>query len=516
LFDDLGSAAYNKANAKPIILYGTSRLPLNNTDSANALFNKQNIIQDKEKAIDSNGIYKRGMFGPFASKFNPIGLKFGPVRPFSKVMPDYLSKTSFFRKRRSVEASSSVDDINSIPSSLSYPKNPQIIENTSATRSAASKPLKEYLPGIFEPFGPGGPFGSVVDPSMFTAKKIAFLDTLFKNLATNTSATMTEIPTSKSTIVLPASFWLPSSVIPSPTEYIQKVSDFLDKLFDSIKLNATVQETDDNSSAKGDFMRSLKSDDILSDKNTRSLDDASSIVAVKDATIDIIISELGNLKNNMIATLNDLIAYEKTMAATAKRPFKPFPGMFPFIKSIVDPTLSFQQRMTVLSQVFDMLANLQKNITTVAKNSDTPNSSKESSKIPLTNNASSINNTLLDAILKKISIIESVTMPSYPASSVKDNPIISRALRKEPTVSWVSYSENSASAVKRQMDDDLQSYLGYENNPRHDHKQYTRGVKMQMHQGYQSLPAGSMESVQAGGSSTPEHQGGGIKLLVSV
>lgn len=107
-------------------------------------------------------------------------------------------------------------------------------------------------------------------------------------------------------------------------------------------------------------------------------------------------------------------------------------------------------------------------------------------------------------------------MPSYPASSVKDNPIISRALRKEPTVSWVSYSENSVSAVKRQMDDDLQSYLGYENNPRHDHKQYTRGVKMQMHQGYQSLPAGSVESVQAGGGSTPEHQGGGIKLLVSV
>ncbi|EFN71186.1 hypothetical protein EAG_12782 [Camponotus floridanus] len=81
-------------------------------------------------------------------------------------------------------------------------------------------------------------------------------------------------------------------------------------------------------------------------------------------------------------------------------------------------------------------------------------------------------------------------MPSYPASSIKDNPIISRALRKEPTFSWVSYPQNSASAMKRRVNDDLQSYLGYENDPRHDHKQYTRGVKMQMHQGYQSLPAG--------------------------
>lgn len=115
----------------------------------------------------------------------------------------------------------------------------------------------------------------------------------------------------------------------------------------------------------------------------------------------------------MIATLNDLIAYEKTITATAKKPFKPFPDMFPFIKPTVDPTLPFQQRMAVLSQVFDMLTNLQKNITTIAKNSDTPNSSKESSKIPLTNNASSINNTPLDAILKKTSIIDPVTSYTF-------------------------------------------------------------------------------------------------------
>lgn len=519
LFDDLGPVAYNIADAKPIISYGASRLPLNGTDSANALFNERDIIQnkDKEKAIDSNDIYKRGIFGPFASKFGPMGLKFRPVTPFSssEVMSDYLSKTSFSRKRRSIKTSSSVGDINSIPSILSYLKNPQIIENISAVKSAASSTPKEYLPGIFRSFGPkGGPFGSVMDPRMFIAKKSAFLDTFFKNLTTNTSATMNEIPSLKSSIVS-ANFWLPSSVIPSPTEYIQKVSDFLDKLFNSIKLNATVQEADD-SSAKSNFMRSLKSDDILSNKNARSLDDASSTTTVKDAIVDIIISELGNLKSNMIETLNDLIAYEKTMAATAKRPFKPFSGMFPFAKPIVDPTLPFQQRMAVLSQVFDMLTDLQKNITTVAKDSDTPNSSKESSKIPLINSASSTNNTLLDAILKKISIIEPVTTASYLASPVKDNPIISRALRKVPTSSWVSYPENSASAVKRQVDDDLQSYLGYENDARHDHKQYTRGVKMQMHQGYQSLPAGSVESVEAGGGSTPEHQGGGIKLLVSV
>ncbi|KMQ96789.1 hypothetical protein RF55_2908 [Lasius niger] len=530
LFGGLGPIAYNTADTKPIIPYGASGLPVDNTDTANALFNKRAILQDgKEKAIDNSGIYKRSMFGPFASKFGPMGPKFGPVTPFSSpdIMPDYLSKTPYSRKRRSIEAPSSAGDINSIPSSLSYPRDPQIVENTSATKSAASSTPKEYLPGIFGPFGPGGPFGpsgsfgSAVDPSMFTAKKSTFLDTLFKNLVTSTPATTTEIPTPKSTIV-PASFWLPSSVIPSPTEYTQKVSDFLDKLFDSLKLNATAQEADDSSSAKSDFMRSLKPDDTLPDKNARSLDDASSIAATKDAIVDIILSELGNLKSDMIATLNDLIAYEKTAAtaaATAKKPFKPFSGMFPFAKPTVDPTLPFQQRMTVLSQVFDMLTNLQKNITVVAKgaittNTGLPDNSEELPRVPLTDGASPINNTLLDAILKKISTIETVTTASYPASPDKGNPIISRAL---PTSFWVSYPENSASAVKRQVDDDSLSYLGYENdNNRYDNRQYTRGVKMQMHQGYQSLPAGSVESVQAGGGSTPGHQGGGIKLLVSV
>lgn len=66
--------------------------------------------------------------------------------------------------------------------------------------------------------------------------------------------------------------------------------------------------------------------------------------------------------------------------------------------------------------------------------------------------------------MKKISEFEPVTMASYLASSIKDNPIISKALHKQSTSSWISYPEISASTVKRQVDDDLQSYLGYEND----------------------------------------------------
>ncbi|XP_018356053.1 PREDICTED: uncharacterized protein LOC108756616 [Trachymyrmex septentrionalis] len=535
LFSGIGPVAYNVADTKPIIPYGASGPASDNVDSANALFNKRDMLQDgKEKIIDGSNMYKRGMFGPFAPKFGPMGSmgpispKIGPFTPFSsETMPNFMDKASFSR-RRSIEVPSSAENVNTISDSSSYPK---VVEGISATKPATGVP-KEYLPGMFGPFGPGesfapSSFGPVMDPSAIISKKSEFLDTLFKNLATSTPASTTEISTPKSTVV-PPGFWVSSSVIPGPTEYTQKVSDFLDKLFNSINVTSLAN---DDSDAKSDFLRSLKPDDSSSDKIARSLDDASSIAAAKDAIVDAILSELGNLKGDMIATLNDLIAYEKSAtaaAAKAKKPFKPFSGAFPFAKPTIDPTLPFQQRMTALSQVFDMLTELQRNISVVTKNAIATNASTpdnpELSKVPLANGAvgaSPINNTLLNAILKKISTVDSATptsySTSYSADPIKENSVMSRALSKGPTSFWVSYPESSAPAVKRQTDDDSLPYFGYENdNDRHDHSQYRRGVQMQMHQGYQSLPAGSVESVQAGGGSTPGHQGGGIKLLIQI
>ncbi|XP_020287227.1 uncharacterized protein LOC109856396 isoform X2 [Pseudomyrmex gracilis] len=507
LFGGLGPVQTTVTDTKPIVPYGSSGSSLDSAETANLLYStKRDAPPASGEAIDSSGVSKRGMLGPFP-KFGPMGPKFGPTSPFSSSFSPFSSpdaiQTPYFRKKRSVESLFSTDD-NSV-------SGPHVIESMSATK-ADSAP-KEYLPGMFGPGGPfGGPFGPAVDPSMFIGKKSTFLDSLFKNLATSTPATTTEEPMST---IVPASFWLPSSVIPGPGEYTSKVSDFLDKLFDSLKLNATSDASD---GAK--FMRSLKPEELSVDK--RSLDDASSVVAAKDAIVDAIMSELGDLKGDMIATLNDLIAYEKASAvaaAASKKPFKPSPfSGFPFAKPTLDPTLPFKQRMTVLSQVFDMLTDLQKNITTAAKSATSNNvdasNNPELPNAPLAG-ASSINNTLLSAILKKLSAIDTATSASYPSDFIKENPIASRALSKEPTSIWVSYPENPLSRAKRQAD--LLPFLGYENDDRQrDHRPYTRGVKMQMHQGYQSLPAGSVESVQAGGGSTPGHQGGGIKLLIQM
>lgn len=526
LFGGLGPVAYTP-DTKPITTYGVNETPLIN--SADVLTNKKRDIMPsgKEKIIGSSGMYKRGMFGPFTPSFGP---KFGPFST-PTMMSDYTDEDTFSRKRRRIGLPSS--DVNTIlenksgiadSASLSYLKESKIGKRALTSKAGSSSTPKEYLPGMF---GSVGPFGPVVDPTMFTSKKSAFLDTLFKNIATSTPAT-TDTPVPKSTIV-PPSYWMPSSIISDPTEYTSKVSDFLDKLFDSIKLNATVGATDGGSDAKSDFMRSLKPDSTLPDKIARSLEDLSSISTARDTIVDTILSELSSLKNNMITTLNDLIAYEKTASAaatTAKKPFKPFPGLWP--KPTIDPTLPFQQRMDLLSQVFDMLTDLQRNITAVTKDAimaeTTTSGNMDSSKIPLPTNAiytdaSPINTTLLNAILKKLSTFDIATPVSYPTDPISMNSVMTRTLPKDPTPFWMSpYLGNTDSGIKRRQIDDSLSYLDDRNDDidRHDRRQYTRGVKMQLHQGYQNLPAGSVESVEAGGGSTQEHQGGQIQLLVSM
>lgn len=232
----------------------------------------------------------------------------------------------------------------------------------------------------------------------------------------------------------------------------------------------------------------------------------------------------------MVTTMNDLIAYEKSAASPptlAKKPFKPFAaGMWP--KPTVDGTVPFQQKMAILSQVFDMLTDLQKNITLAVQNaikakmtsSAAPEETINANYPFMANDmfaASSsmpVNMSLLDAIKSKLGTFSYEMPMSYAPDPYKFGPKVARMLPKGPGSFWVSYPDESFPAEKREINSDIESLTDKESNS--NRKPQTRAVKMQMHQGYQSLPAGSIESVQAGGGSTPGHQGGGIKLFVSI
>ncbi|XP_076674070.1 uncharacterized protein LOC143372073 isoform X2 [Andrena cerasifolii] len=542
---------------KPFMPYPMSGPSLYSTADGEQSFNSLS----KSTVEDGSGLYKRGAFGPFGAKpfgatpfgakpfgatpfgakpFGPMFSKFGPMSQFSdsNTVPDYSMQGDFSRRRRSVDdpaltklrsiMDTGMPGTKDLGPPPAYPTLSPISEESEEEVDVLMQKMggatapKQYMPGMF------GPFAPMVDPSMFIAKKSTFLDTLFKNLATSTpSPTSTEIPVPKSTIV-PPNFWFPTSMIPSPTEYNAKVADFLDKLFDSLKLNQTTTASD-SMSPKSDWMRSIESnEDAMQAKVARSVEDLSSINAAKDTIVDSIMSELGDLKGSMVTTMNDLIAFEKATAAMSpKKPFKPFaPGMWP--KPTGDAMLPFQQKMAILSQVFDMLTGLQKNITLAVQNAIKAKVTAAGAAqgtfdadYPFTTNdilsasgSMPINMSLLDALKSKLSALDYEMPVPYPSDSYKFGPKAVRTLPKTPASFWVSYPEDAAAAEKRQVDSDTESLL--DNESKSTPKQQTRGVKMQMHQGYQSLPAGSVESVQAGGGSTPERQGGGIKLLIQM
>ncbi|XP_017893138.1 uncharacterized protein LOC108632826 isoform X1 [Ceratina calcarata] len=486
----------------------------------------------KATANNEDVAYKRGIFGPFGGKpFGPMSPKFGPMSQFSgaNAIPDYSMKDEYTRRRRSVEESPA-EKLRAImdnglatknlgpppPYPTLAPISEEPEEDMLAKKMGGPIAPKQYLPGMFGPFGPLGPFrpmgpvGPVVDPSMFIAKKTAFLDNLFKTLATSTtpSPMAMDAPTAKSTIV-PSDFWLPSSVIPGPTEYTEKVGEFLDKLFDSLKLNKTTADTGaDASSVKYDFARSVTPDTDAQAKIVRSVDDLSSINAAKDSIVDSILSELGDLKSSMVTTMNDLITYEKSAAMMPKKPFKPF-AAGPWSKTTSDGSLPFQQKMGVLSQVFDMLTDLQKNITVAMQNIIKAKMAPGPSDTNYPTSNDMFNVTLLDAIKRKLDSLDYGVPISYNPSYDKYGASMARMAPKAPGSFWVTYPENGG--AKREVDTGASLTNGEESE--FNQKPQTRSVKMQMHQGYQSLPAGSIESVQAGGGSTPGHQGGGIKLL---
>ncbi|XP_043474200.1 collagen alpha-1(I) chain-like isoform X2 [Leptopilina heterotoma] len=457
--------------------------------------------------------------------FNPFLPKYGVMPPNLPLGPsvDSSSQETSSRRRRSVDALEGGESPVPAEQVVSNPKAPVLklpgmfgpfgpfgpMAGPFGPAAGPFGPMAGPFGPMAGPFGPmAGPFGPAAAPGMTPSKK-AFLDALFKNLATTTpSPAVTDVPVPKSTIV-PPNFWLPSSVIPGPTEYSEKVSKFLDKLFNQLALNVSLNAAAPENPAAATV------------KVARSVDDFTKIADAKDEIVDSILTELGAIKSNMVSTMNDLISYEKSVAFNPlmKKSSKNLAAnLWP--SPTIDATMPFQQRMLLLGQVFDMLTSLQKNITTSAQAAmkaqlaatEAPvDSNPPTEALPFFPSSTSpvFNTTLLDAIRNKISSIK-FPSPAVAASSSSPSGFGSfspKFARNAPSSFWVSHLANNV-ASKREVpeDQDVMFQDFYRNN------QTPRGVKMQMHQGYQSMPPGAIETVQAGGNSVPGHQGGGINL----
>ncbi|KAF4527292.1 hypothetical protein B566_EDAN016080 [Ephemera danica] len=252
-------------------------------------------------------------------------------------------------------------------------------------------------------------------------------------------------PTTASKMVVPPSYWIPSSPLAGPGTYMKKVSDYLDKLFDSLNVTASP------ATEEGTVTRSLaarhQNDEWRQQEWVRAVttaqtaDTTNSPLAAKDLVVNSILNEVGALKSAMMDTLNEMITKQKEAAAataTTKKPMKfgPFPWG-PTPKPTPDPTEPYQKRLETLGQVFDMLTALGQEVATGS----------------------------------------SVT----PTAAASNSTTVSRVARGLP--------EQAASL---------------------------RSVQMAMHQGYQSMPAGTEEVISAGAGRDPTtaHEGGGLNLKV--
>ncbi|PNF16386.1 hypothetical protein B7P43_G10494 [Cryptotermes secundus] len=454
-----------------------------------------------------------------------------------------------------------------------------------------------WVPSVVtKPAGFFGPSVPVVDPAQFIDKKTAFLKTLFSTL---------------NITVTPAPVTTPEPTLDPVIEYEQKVAEFLDKLFTAIINNDSAGATAkrdlagaDETAAKGeknflgkenevyDSTRNAKSKtdaqatDETGDFTRRSVDTANdtssvgaqqlpvdALLSAKDKVVDTIIAEMGGIKNNILATLAELITKQKEAAATPpptpapkKKPgpsFGPggpfgFGGPFsPWAKVALTTTTPkptpdpepFQKKVEFLSQVFDTLTKLEKDVTEAlsqAVSEAAAAATTTTTSIPTTPETKPIvptsqvtNGTkLIDLIRSKLIELANSSAHSQTSeqgSLMQQVPKYARAIKPTltepvPTIVdpsfWIPDTAAGAVVGPDYYIGKTQSFLsklfaskaaktGDDDQASTDNK--ARSIKMAVHQGYQSLPPGSEELLQAGGGTTPQkHEGGGLKLQIKV
>ncbi|XP_008547859.1 uncharacterized protein LOC103571470 isoform X2 [Microplitis demolitor] len=520
---------------------------------------------------------------PMNSKFGLFASEYGSSYPETE-FNDFDSSDSLYQRKRSI-----ITPITNVPTNQGSPPLYPIFGSMSEDPEVYNyNSLQQYLPSVFGPFGPYEGFGAyglynpspAIDPaSIFAAKKTQFLDKLFKSLSTNTSDLETDTPIAKSTMVpskfwssfsnfkeittesslpkstiVPPGFWAPSSIIPAPGEYTTKVSIFLDKLFKSIANKTAAKAAAGFDATNIDFSsdvitRSLFNDvpDDTKNRVTRSVNDIQTLSIAKDAIVDSIIAELGSLKTDMFDNFNDLIMAQKLSMSIGKKGVKSTKaGSTSLDEPIrIDYSIPYKQKMMLLSEVFDILTELQKNISMAVsdaiKSSTTEDPDQDDNQYSddkYSGQKYMFNETFADAVLNKLmetnKPIGYQTPTSFyqPSASVYqpevsvNQPLVPIIQPTEPF--WMAYVKGKNSTPKskkmkkvatRDIENDGENYISskdYSNGQENDKDEYKRALKMSMRQGYQSMPPGTVESVQAGGGSVPGHQGGGLKLLIKM
>ncbi|XP_069671973.1 uncharacterized protein [Periplaneta americana] len=304
------------------------------------------------------------------------------------------------------------------------------------------------------------------------------------------------------------------------------------------------------------------------------------LLSAKDKVVDTIIAEMGGIKNNILDTLAELLTKQKEAAATPpptpaskKKPGPPFGPGGPFgiggpfgpwgaaaattttPRPTPDPE-PFQKKVEFLGQVFDTLTKLEKDVTealnqavseAAAASLTTTTTTTTVATPTSTESTSQAKNgtTLLDLIRSRLielanssesgqtsqSSVQAPVSQQVPKYARAIKPFLGKPMLATPAPTivdpsfWVPDTAAGAPVGPDYYIGKTQSFLSKlfasksaaADDDTTDSANKLRSIKMAVHQGYQSLPPGSEELLQAGGGSTPEkHEGGGLKLHIKV
>ncbi|CAB3369594.1 Hypothetical predicted protein [Cloeon dipterum] len=175
------------------------------------------------------------------------------------------------------------------------------------------------------------------------------------------------IPTTPKPTIVPPGFWLPSSPIAAPGEYVNKVSEFLEKLF------ASKMPTPAAPAARSLAARHHEHNPYVDlESRERSLPPpAGGAFSSKDMVLNSILSEVAELKGALMDTVTDMVAKQKSLPFVPPKKIKILPPWVPTPPPTPDPLEPYQKRLETLGQVFDMLTGLGQDVT-APKNSTSP------------------------------------------------------------------------------------------------------------------------------------------------
>ncbi|CAG2056606.1 unnamed protein product, partial [Timema podura] len=533
LFNQLSAAPGTAASKRALVAPPTTNpFADKKTEFLNQLFNSLNLptptsddaeVED-EVVTTKPTIVPPGFWSPF------IPLSEGDVAASSPIVKPTIVPPSFWSPFIPLSAPTAKPTIVPpgfwSPFALPSPVKPTIVPPSFWSPFAPSSALK---PSFVSPFAPPS---LTVDPSVFIDKKTAFLNKLFESL--NVTATPAPVETDPALI------------------YSQKLSEFLDKLFGSL----APQGTNDTSSAQKREVESPKEvagldsvldvvDDVEDDLSRRSSSPAvtldTTLLDAKDNIVSTIISEMVGIKNSMLDTVADIIKKQKDLSAEVaggfgpgKKPFaSPYAAMWAPTpkpsKPTPDPLEPFKQKIDLLSQQFDTLSKVQQDVTAAVNRAQVrrPAFMRYRVKAPppslvlpvFTLQESTTSDPRLTCVhlagkhhLRPSSYL-CITLQESTTSVPTPAPLHSDASLLDLILSKLDSYNNSTPTGKKPVRTKTSRGVPEDESSRQLRDLLSRSIKMAVHQGYQSLPPGSEEILQAGGGGSPDTQeGGGLRL----